>query len=83
LESCKGYATEGALACFKYAFETLNLPEIVSFTTVRNKRSRTVMGKIGIHYDLKDDFDHPKVPEGNKLKKRVIYRLTQKEGQAK
>lgn len=41
------------------------------------------MGKIGIHYDLKDDFDHPKVPEGNKLKKRVLYRLTQKEWQAK
>ncbi len=70
----KGYATEGAKACLKYGFETLNLSEIVSFTAVRNMRSRRVMEKIGMHRDEKDDFDHPKLPEGHPLKRHVLYR---------
>lgn len=75
----KGYATEGALACLKYGFETLDLKEIVSFTTVTNARSRAVMEKIDMHYNPKDDFDHPKLPEGHKLRRHVLYRLSQKE----
>ena len=75
----KGYATEGALACLKYGFEMLDLDEIVSFTTVTNKRSRAVMEKIGMHHDPKEDFDHPHVPEGNPLRKHVLYRLTRNE----
>jgi RimJ/RimL family protein N-acetyltransferase len=75
----KGYATEGARAALTYGFETLNLPEIVSFTAVQNKRSRRVMEKIGMHYNPKDDFDHPKSPEEHPLKRQVLYRLTQSE----
>lgn len=75
----KGYATEGAKAALQYGFETLNLPEIVSFTTVQNMRSRNVMEKIGMHHDPKDDFDHPKLPEGHLLKKHVLYRMNQNE----
>ncbi|NDE63652.1 MAG: N-acetyltransferase [Chlamydiae bacterium] len=71
----KGYATEGALACLRYAFETLKLNEIVSFTVVENTRSRRVMEKIGMHHDSKDDFDHPKLPEGHPLSRHVLYRL--------
>lgn len=71
----KGYATEGAKACLQFAFEALNLEEIVSFTTVGNKRSRAVMEKIGMHHDFKDDFDHPKLAEGHPLRKHVLYRL--------
>jgi|SRR3990167_3398796 len=71
----KGFATEGAIASLKYGFETLQLKEIVSFTAVQNARSRAVMGKIGMQRDPKDDFDHPKLPEGHWLKKHVLYRL--------
>jgi 3-dehydroquinate dehydratase / shikimate dehydrogenase len=71
----KGYATEGAKACLKYGFEVLHLPEIVSFTTVQNKRSRAVMERIGMHYDAHGDFDHPRVPEGNKARRHVLYRI--------
>ena len=72
----KGYATEGARACLKYGFETLGLEEIVSFTTLKNIRSRHVMEKIGMHYDPRDDFDHPLVPEeGHPLKRHVLYRF--------
>lgn len=71
----KGYATEGALACLKYGFETLNLKEIVSFTATLNIRSRAVMERIGMHRDSKDDFDYPKLHEGHKLRRHVLYRL--------
>ncbi|VHO04206.1 GNAT family N-acetyltransferase [Candidatus Rhabdochlamydia sp. T3358] len=71
----KGYATEGAIACLKYGFETLNLNEIVSFTTTTNKRSIAVMERIGMSRDPKDDFDHPKLAEGHPLRRHVLYRL--------
>ena len=75
----KGYATEGATAALAYGFETLNLPEIVSFTAVENKRSRAVMEKIGMHHNPADDFEHPKLPEGHPLRKQVLYRITKKQ----
>lgn len=75
----KGYATEGAKAALAYGFETLNLNEIVSFTAVENMRSRHIMEKIGMHHESKDDFDHPKIPEGRPLRRHVLYRLKQTE----
>ena len=71
----KGYATEGALAVLQYGFESLSLKEIGSSTAVQNQRSRHVMEKIGMHHDPKDDFDHPKLPEGHPLRRQVLYRL--------
>lgn len=72
----QGYATEGALAALYFAFESLHFDEIVSFTVVRNFRSRHVMEKIGMHHDPKDDFDHPRLLEGDPLRKHVLYRIT-------
>lgn len=72
----KGYATEGARTALEYGFETLHLNEIVSFTVVQNMRSRRIMEKIGMQHDPKDDFDHPKLPEGHPLRHHVLYRLT-------
>lgn len=65
----------------KYGFETLGLDEIVAFTAVQNIRSRLVMEKIGMHYNSKDDFEHPELPEGHILKKHVLYRLNSSEWQ--
>jgi 3-dehydroquinate dehydratase/shikimate dehydrogenase len=73
----KGYAVEGAKAALAYGFKTLHLKEIVSFTAVENRRSRRVMEKIEMHRDPKDDFQHPKIPEGHALKRHVLYRLSQ------
>ena len=39
----QGFATEGALKVLDYAFGTLDLPEVVSFTAKDNIRSRRVM----------------------------------------
>jgi len=77
----KGYATEGARAALAYGFGTLRLPEIVSFTAVQNMRSRRIMEKIGMYHDPKDDFDHPKLPEGHPLRKHVLYRINQQQWQ--
>lgn len=71
----QGYATEGARAALKYGFETLHLNEIVSFTAVNNRRSRHVMEKIGMYHDTKNDFDHPKLPDGHELRRHVLYRI--------
>lgn len=72
----KGYATEGALAALNYGFETLHLPEIVSLTSIHNKRSMNVMEKIGMHRNPADDFDHPLAPAGHPLQRHVLYRLS-------
>ena len=71
----QGYATEAARAVLAYGFEQLGLPEIVSFTTVANARSRRVMDKLGMRRAPGDDFLHPKLPDGHPLQPHVLYRL--------
>jgi ribosomal-protein-alanine N-acetyltransferase len=70
-----GYATEAARAALRFGFDDLDLDEIVSFTTVANIRSRAVMERLGMTRDPADDFDHPKLAEGNPLRPHVLYRL--------
>jgi RimJ/RimL family protein N-acetyltransferase len=71
----RGYATEAASACVEFAFETLGLDEIVSFTTTLNNRSRGVMERLGMTHDPKGNFDHPGIPVGNPVRPHVLYRL--------
>lgn len=70
----RGYATEAALACLSFGFCQLRLPEIVSFTTATNLRSRRVMERIGMTRDPADDFEHPALPAGHPLRPHVLYR---------
>jgi RimJ/RimL family protein N-acetyltransferase len=72
----QGFATEGARACLRYAFEELALPEVVAFTVPANQRSRRVMEKLGMARDPADDFEHPRLPEGHPLRRHVLYRAT-------
>ncbi len=69
----KGYATEGAKTVIDYAFNTLNLKEIVSLTSINNLRSRKVMKKLHMTHNSKEDFHHPKVPLNFPV--HVLYRL--------
>jgi 3-dehydroquinate dehydratase/shikimate dehydrogenase len=71
----KGYAFEASTAVIQYTFETLALEEIVSFTSVKNERSRGLMEKLGMKHDPQDDFEHPKVSENHPLRPHVLYRL--------
>lgn len=71
----RGYATEGARAALAFGFQTLALPEIVSFTTSGNHRSRGVMERIGMRLDPADDFDHPGLSSTPALRRHVLYRM--------
>ena len=73
----KGYATEAAKAALDFAFTELKLPEVVSFTTKDNGRSRRVMEKVGLQYEPKDDFHHPKLNKESPLSLHVLYRLSE------
>lgn len=70
-----GYATEGARAALAWGFEVAKLPEILTFTAAVNARSRAVMERLGMTHDPAEDFDHPRVPEGDVLRRHVVYRL--------
>jgi RimJ/RimL family protein N-acetyltransferase len=69
----RGLATEGARAALQYAFEYLELQEIVGFTTPANKRSLRVMEKIGLAFS--EEFDHPLIAEGHPMRRQVLYRI--------
>ena len=71
----RGLATDGARAVADYAFNELDLSSLVSFTVPANLRSRRVMEKLGMAHDPRDDFDHPRLPEGHPLRRHVLYRL--------
>jgi RimJ/RimL family protein N-acetyltransferase len=69
-----GYATEAARASLRFGFERLRLDEIVSFTAIDNARSRAVMERIGMR-NAQQDFEHPALPEGHRLRLHCLYRL--------
>ena len=70
----RGLATEGARKVRDYAFQTLKLDEIVSFTVPANVASIRVMEKLGMKHNPADDFDHPRITEGSPLRRHVLYR---------
>ena len=70
-----GYAWEAAHHSLKHGFGELGLSEIVSFTTVRNLRSRAVMERLGMRRDPKDDFDLPGLTQGHPIGPHVLYRI--------
>jgi RimJ/RimL family protein N-acetyltransferase len=71
----QGFAPEGAEAALAVGFRSYGLDEIVSFTSVRNRSSRRVMEKLGMHHDPADDFDHPNLPSDHRVCRHVLYRL--------
>jgi RimJ/RimL family protein N-acetyltransferase len=70
-----GYATEAAKVAIVHGFCELSLPEIVSFTSASNVRSRAVMQRLGMLRDPTEDFDHPSLPPEHPLSRHVLYRL--------
>jgi RimJ/RimL family protein N-acetyltransferase len=72
----QGLAVEAAQAALRFGFEEIRLTEVVAHASVRNDRSRRVMAKLGMSHDDADDFDRPGIPEGDALRRQVLYRLT-------
>lgn len=69
-----GLATEGAKASLNYAFQALNLAEVVSFTSVHNLKSMAVMKRLGMKRD-KTTFAHPSIPPDHWLSEHCLYRF--------
>lgn len=72
----KGYASEAAGAALDFAFTELGRDDVVSFTAIQNERSQAVMRRIGMTRDESGDFDHPLLPEGHRLLRHVLYRIS-------
>lgn len=70
-----GYASEAARACLEFAFNTLNLEEVVAITTVNNLKSRAVMDRLGM-YDTGESFEHPQVDAASGLREHVVYKIS-------
>jgi RimJ/RimL family protein N-acetyltransferase len=71
-----GYATEAGRAALAFGFRQVGLEEIVSFTSVRNVRSRAVMERLGMPRDPADDFEHPLLSADDPLRPHVLHRLS-------
>ena len=77
-----GYATEAARAALAHGFGPAGLDEIVSFTATTNLPSQRVMQRIGMTHDEAGDFDHPRLPDGHRLQRHVLYRIDRAQWEA-
>jgi RimJ/RimL family protein N-acetyltransferase len=76
----QGYASEAAHAALRVGFEQAGLEEIVSFTALDNTPSQAVMQRIGMQ--RAQDFEHPGLPPGHRLRTHCLYRLSKAQWQA-
>ena len=70
----RGYATEAAQAILSFAFDPLGKTEVVAMTAALNLRSQAVMRKLGMTRAPGDDFAHPLLEAGHRLRHHVLYR---------
>jgi ribosomal-protein-alanine N-acetyltransferase len=71
----RGLATEAARAAIWFAFEKAGIEELVSFTATTNVRSMRVMERLGMTREAADDFEHPGIAAGHRLRPHVLYRI--------
>ncbi len=65
-----GYALEAARIALRFAFTSLRLREVVSFTARLNERSERLMRRLGMTHSPTDDFEHPMLPVGHTFRCR-------------
>ena len=68
-----GYATEGAKRCLDFAFNDLNVKEVIATCTEKNHPSENVMKKIGMM--KKGAFNHPELKMFPEYEKCIYYRI--------
>lgn len=71
----KGYAKEGARACLDWAWRELGVASVIAVTVPENERSWGLMLRLGMTRNPDDDFDHPRLPQGDPLRRHVLYRI--------
>lgn len=73
----KGFAAEAAREVMRFAFNELQLDELVSFTAVGNKRSYGLMERLGM--EREKEFDLLLLPPGDPNRPSYLYRLTRQQ----
>lgn len=68
-----GYATEAARGAMDWAFANLDDDDVWAITWRGNDRSRAVMERLGMRHHSDLDFDHPRLLEGDPLRRHVTY----------
>ncbi|NES63969.1 MAG: GNAT family N-acetyltransferase [Okeania sp. SIO2D1] len=76
------YATEAARESLRFGFNILGLSEIVSFTSVSNYRSRSVMQRIGM-VNTKQNFQHQNLANSHPLSEHVLYKINETQWRGK
>ena len=71
----QGYAQEAAQACLDWAWRELGVASVIAVTVPENERSRSLMLRLGMVRNPGEDFDHPHLPEGDPLRRHVLYRI--------
>ena len=69
-----GYATEAGNAALEFAFKTLNLNNVYSFTSVANLKSESVMKRLKLENQNKN-FNHPSIPDDCQYREHVLYKI--------
>ena len=71
-----GFAGEAAAASIAWGFANLPDDAIWAKTVPANTRSWGLMLRLGMTRVEGGDFDHPALPEGDPLRRHVLYRIT-------
>lgn len=71
----QGLASEAGQAALRFAFEQLELPQVLAFTVPANLPSQALMQRLGMQHDPAEDFLHPLLPKNHPLRPHVLYRL--------
>ncbi|WP_426958510.1 GNAT family N-acetyltransferase [Muricoccus radiodurans] len=69
----RGYAGEAARLALDHGFGLLGLERVVAFTAPENTASWTLMERLGMR--RVGDFEHPRVPEGHRLRTQLLYEV--------
>lgn len=68
----KGYATEAAKEVLRFAFISLQLENVYSFTSKINKKSISVMERIGM-VNTNSNFNHPDLQNNHNLEEHILF----------
>jgi len=71
----QGYAREAAQATLDWAWDNLDTPQVAAMTVQANEASWGLMMRLGMQRVVGGDFDHPLVPEGDPLRRHILYRI--------
>ena len=71
----KGMATEAARAVLAWGWENRSETRIVAITSADHADSRRVMERIGMRHLPELDFEHRGYPEGDPMRRSVVYAI--------